>query len=94
MIDGLLRKATMASRMASTRWSHRRPETSLSASPAGMACIRPTRSALSTSWRAGAMCIQRTRLPPLSTIRPLEKSLIHGGMLVPSAGHSLLVRWA
>jgi hypothetical protein len=84
----------MASRITSTRCSQRRPVTSLSASPAGMAWSRPTRSADSTSWAAGVMCIHRTRLPPLSTIRALEKSLIHGGMSVPRAGHSLLVRWA
>ena len=35
----------------------------------------------------------RTRFALPSTIKPLEKSLTHAGMLMPSAGHSLVVRW-
>jgi hypothetical protein len=84
----------MASRINAVRCSHWRPSASRSASPAGIACNNPTRSADSTSCFEGVICIHRTRLPPLSTISALEKSLIHGGMETPTAGHSFEVRWA
>ena len=68
-ILGLLRLWIIASLITSLRCSHWRPLQSFSASPAGMAWIKPTRSHDSSCF-LGVTCIQRTRLRAF-TMRPL-----------------------
>ena len=80
--------------MSSTRWSHCRPVTSFSLSPAGWTDTIPHRSVMRMLAGDAAMCIQRIRFALLSRISCPSSWVIHSGTAPPMAAHSLVARMA